>query len=78
MVSSQIQIAELNYQIRRKQTEMDHLKRVLDKKRQNGMLTNVSETSLQGQQERILSDIRELEKQIRAIENTEARRSNLL
>ncbi|MBU0636282.1 hypothetical protein KKE06_04625 [Candidatus Micrarchaeota archaeon] len=77
MVSSVIQISELKYQIRGKQREIEHLNKVLDRKRKNGLLSQDSERGLLDQQEQLFLDIQDIEQKIRGMENEEARKKNL-
>lgn len=78
MASAETEISAIRYQIRRKQTELEHLGKYKKVKTQRHLL-GVDETQgLDSQQDAIRQDIENLDKQIRVIENRETRKQNLL
>lgn len=78
MASAETEISAINYQIRRKQTELEHLGKYKKVKTQRHLLGIDETQDLERQQEAVRRDIEGLEKQIRVIENREVRKQNLL
>ena len=77
MVSPDVEIAELNYHIRRKQTELEHGQKYLKHRQKTGLISDFDENEANQQQTRIESEIEELKRQIRQIENKSLRTQNL-
>jgi len=77
MASAETEISAINYQIRRKQTELEHLGKYKKAKTQRHLLGANETQDLERQQENTRNDIEGLEKQIRVIQNREVRRANL-
>ena len=77
MVSPTTQISELNYHIRKKQTEVDHLKQFLARRKKSGLLTEETEIDVRGQMDELDGEITELQRKVRNLENQEVRRSNM-
>jgi hypothetical protein len=77
MVSTDTQIAELNYLIRKKNTELEHLDKYLKHRQKTGLASEYDEQDVFQQRERILREIEDMNRQIYRLENEQVRRQNL-
>lgn len=77
MVSVDVQIAELNYLIRKKQTELEHLDKYEKHRRKTGLLSEFDEKDVFQQRDKILTELEEMNRKIYRLENEQVRRSNM-
>ncbi len=77
MVLVETQISELNYLIRKKQTELEHLDKYLKHRQKTGLLSEYDERDVSQQREKILTEIEDMNRKIYRLENEQVRRSNM-
>lgn len=77
MVSVDTQISELNYIIRKKQTELDHLEKYLKHRQKTGLLSEYDEKDVSQQREKALAEVEDMRRRIYRLENEQVRRQNL-
>lgn len=77
MVLVETQISELNYLIRKKQTELEHLDKYLKHRKKTGLLSEYGERDVSQQREKALTEIEDMNRKIYRLENEQVRRSNM-
>ncbi len=77
MVLVETQISELNYLIRKKQTELEHLDKYMKHRQKTGLLSEYDERDVSQQREKILTEIEGMNRKIYRLENEQVRRSNM-
>lgn len=77
MVSVETQISELNYLIRKKQTELEHLEKYLKHRQKTGLLSEYDEKDVAQQRGKITVEISDLKRHIYRLENEQVRSKNL-
>lgn len=77
MVLVETQISELNYLIRKKQTELEHLDKYMKHRQKTGLLSEYDERDVSQQREKILIEIEDMNRKIYRLENEQVRRQNL-
>jgi pyruvate-formate lyase len=77
MVSVDTQVSELNYLIRKKQTELEHLDKYLKHRQKTGLVSDYDEKDVSQQRSKILAEIEDMNRRIYRLENEQVRKQNL-